>query len=180
MAARRYKTFLLVSYFWTHQEKSPRGHVILYRKIPKISFGRGLYFSKTPFWGVYIRRGLRFKIDWASLIVGSNLPFLLCFTLYLTAILQVQAPGGLYLEGWFNGGFFALPVWGAYIWRSFYMEGLIFWILRYLLLKRQWNNKPLRCLFPAKVAIYYVAIATAILHINFSHEGLAGISLIGL
>ena len=64
-----------------------------------------------------------------------NLPFLLCFTLYLRAIFQVQAPrggGGLYLEGRFNGGFFALPDWGAYIWRGLYMEGLIFGILRYL------------------------------------------------
>ena len=39
--------------------------------------------------------------------------------------------GGLYSEGWFNGGFFALPVWGAYTWRGLYMEGLIFGILRY-------------------------------------------------
>ena len=39
--------------------------------------------------------------------------------------------GGLYLEGPFNGGFFALPVWGgAYIWRGLYMEGLIFGISR--------------------------------------------------
>ena len=36
---------------------------------------------------------------------------------------QVQAPGGLYSEGRFNGGFFPLRVWGAYIWR-----GLIFGI----------------------------------------------------
>ena len=28
---------------------------------------------------------------------------------------QVQAPGGLYLEKRFNGGFFALRVWGTYI-----------------------------------------------------------------
>ena len=28
---------------------------------------------------------------------------------------QVQAPGGLYLEERFNGGFFALRVWGTYI-----------------------------------------------------------------
>ena len=28
-----------------------------------------------------------------------HLPFLLCFILYLRAIFQVQAPGGLYLEG---------------------------------------------------------------------------------
>ena len=37
---------------------------------------------------------------------------------------------GLYLEGRFNRGFFALPVWGAHIWRGLYMEGLIFRILR--------------------------------------------------
>ena len=60
-----------------------------------------------------------------------DLPFLLCFTLYLRAIFQVQAPWGLYFEGRFNGGFFALPVSGAYIWRGLYMEGLIFGILRY-------------------------------------------------
>ena len=43
--------------------------------------------------------------------------------------------GGLYLEGRFNGGFFALPVWGAYIWRGLYMEGLIFGILWYQMLE---------------------------------------------
>ena len=88
--------------------------------------------------GAYIRRGLstegnlRFKIDWASLIVGSTFTVFALFTLYLRAIFQEQTPGGLYLEGRFNGGFFALPVWGAYIWRGLYMEGLIFGILRYL------------------------------------------------
>ena len=44
---------------------------------------------------------------------------------------QVKAAGGLYLEGRFNGGVFALRVWGASIWRGLYMEGLIFGILRY-------------------------------------------------
>ena len=29
---------------------------------------------------------------------------------------------GLYLEGRFNGGFFVLPVWGAYIWRGLFSE----------------------------------------------------------
>ena len=70
---------------------------------------------------------MRFKIDWSSLIVGSKFT-LLCFTLYLRAIFHVQAPageggGGLYLERQFNGGFFELPVWGAYFWRGLYMEG---------------------------------------------------------
>ena len=61
----------------------------------------------------------------------GNLPFLPCFTLYLRAISKYKPPGGLYLEGRFNGGFFALPVWGAYIWRGLYMEGHIFGILQY-------------------------------------------------
>ena len=39
---------------------------------------------------------------------------------------------GLYLEGRFNGGFFALWFWGAYIWRGLFMEGIIFGILRYV------------------------------------------------
>ena len=38
----------------------------------------------------------------------------------MRTISQVQAPGRLFLEGRFNGGFFALPVWGG-----FYLEGLI-------------------------------------------------------
>ena len=84
--------------------------------------------------GAYIRRGLsaegdlRYKIDWASLIVGSKFTVLLCFTVHLRAISKYKPPGGLYLEGRFNGGFSALRVWGAYIWRGLYMEGLIFGI----------------------------------------------------
>ena len=66
-----------------------------------------------------------FKINWASLIqLEVNLPFLLCFSSYLRAIFQEQAPRGLYLEGRLNGGFFALPVKGAYIWTGLYMGGL--------------------------------------------------------
>ena len=71
---------------------------------------------------------MHFKIDWASLIVKSKFTI---FALYLRAIFQVQASrGGLDLEGRFNGGYSALPVWGAYIWRGSYMEGLIFGILQ--------------------------------------------------
>ena len=67
---------------------------------------------------------LRFKIYWASLI--GNLPLLLCFALYLRATAKYKPPGGLYLEARFNGGFFTLRVWGAYIWRGLHTEGLIF------------------------------------------------------
>ena len=65
---------------------------------------------------------LRFKIDWASLIVGRKFTVLLCFTLHLKAISKYKSPGGLYLEGPFNGGFFALRVWGAYTWKGLFSE----------------------------------------------------------
>ena len=58
-----------------------------------------------------------------ALYLEVNLLFLLCFTLCLRAIFQVQAPGGgLYLEERFNGGFFALPDWRAYTWRGLFSE----------------------------------------------------------
>ena len=59
-----------------------------------------------------------------ALELEVNLPFLLCFTLYLRAIFQLQAPKGLYLEGRFNGGFFTLPVWGAYNGGAYTRRGL--------------------------------------------------------
>ena len=79
---------------------------------------------------------LRFKIGWASLIVGMKFTVfaLSGFTLYLREISNYKPPGGLYLAGRFNGGFFALRVWwrggGGDIWRGLHMEGLIFRILR--------------------------------------------------
>ena len=97
----------------------------MYREIPKISPGayifqrfflRGLFLEELIFGGAYLRGeicisksiGLAFN-SWKEIY-----RFLLCFTLYLRAIFQVQAPGG------------------AYIWRGLYTEGLIFEILRYL------------------------------------------------
>ena len=59
------------------------------------------------FGGAYLRREICVsKSNGLPFYLGVNLPFLLCFTLYLRAIFQVQAPGGIYLEGRFNGGFF--------------------------------------------------------------------------
>ena len=75
---------------------------------------------------------MRFKIDWASLIDESKFTvFALFYFVFEGNFPGTFSPRGLYLEGRFNGGFFALPVWGAYIWRRLYMEGLIFGILRY-------------------------------------------------
>ena len=93
-----------------------------YRKIPKISPGAYI-FQRLFLRGLFTEGNLRFKIDWAIHIVVSK------FTVFA---LFYKPPGGLYLKGRFNGGFFELPVWGAYIWRGLYMEGLIFGILRYL------------------------------------------------
>ena len=94
---------------------------------------QGLYFTKALFEGLifggaYVRRGLsteenlRFKIDWASLIVGSKFTVFASFYFVFEGTFQVQAPGGLYLEGRFNEGFFVSPVWGAYIWRGLFSE----------------------------------------------------------
>ena len=41
---------------------------------------------------------------------------------------KYKPPGGLYLEGRFNGGFFASPVWGAYIWRGLFSKFYGIWI----------------------------------------------------
>ena len=117
-------------------------HFKKYRKIPE-NKPQGLHFSKALFEGVifggaYIWRGfptegkLRFKIDWASRIVGSKFTVFALFYLVFEANFPSTSPWGGYiiLEGRFNGGFFPLPDWGAYIWRGLYMEGLIFGILQ--------------------------------------------------
>ena len=49
---------------------------------------------------------LRFKIDWASLIVGSKFTVFALFYFVFEGNFQVQAPGGLYLEGRFSGAGF--------------------------------------------------------------------------
>ena len=74
-----------------------------------------------------------FKIDLASLIVRSKFTVFTLFYFVFEDNFPSTSPlgGGLYLEGRFNRRFFALPVWGAYIWRGLFIEGLIFGILRY-------------------------------------------------
>ena len=71
------------------------------------------------------------RLSW--LVVGRKFTIFALFCFVFEGKFQVQAPpGGLYSEGRFYGGFFALRFWRAYIWRGFYMEGLIFGISRYL------------------------------------------------
>ena len=78
-------------------------------------------FGGLIFGGAYTWRGL-FSEFYGSLKWEGNLPFLLCFTWYLRANSKYKPPGGLYSEGRFNGGFFALRFWGAFIWRGLFLE----------------------------------------------------------
>ena len=116
-----------------------------YRKIPKISPGD--YIFQRPFLGVLILEWLIFvgAYLWREICVSKqiglalqlevNLIFSLYFILYLRAIFQVKAPGGLIL----TEGFFALPVWRTYIQRGLFSEfygiQLVKFQLFYLLFK---------------------------------------------
>ena len=61
---------------------------------------RGLFLEGLILGGVYLRREICISksIELASEL-EVNLPFLLCFTLYLRATFQVQAPWGLIFGG---------------------------------------------------------------------------------
>ena len=89
------------------------------------------------FGGAYLRRETRVSKSIAlALQLEVNLPFLLFYFVFEgnCPSTSSQGRGGLlYLEGRFNGGFFALPLWGAHIWMSLYMEGPTFGILRYVI-----------------------------------------------
>ena len=67
---------------------------------------------------------MHFKIDCASLIFGSKFAvFALFYFVFEGNLLSKYKPlGGLYLEERLNGGFFALPDWGAYTWRGLFSE----------------------------------------------------------
>ena len=68
---------------------------------------------------------LRYKIDWASLIVERKFTVFALFYFLFEGIFQEQTPGGgAYIcRGDLTEVFFALRVWGAYIWRGLYTEG---------------------------------------------------------
>ena len=80
------------------------------------------------FGGAYLRREICVsKSIGLALWVEVNLPFLLCFTLYLRVNFQVQAPGGLIWRGDLTEGFlryrFKGPIFGgAHTWRGFFPE----------------------------------------------------------
>ena len=64
---------------------------------------------------------LRFKIDWANLIVGRKFTvFALFYFVVEGSFSKYKPPGGLYLEGRFNGGLFCVTSLGG-----LYLAGLI-------------------------------------------------------
>ena len=62
---------------------------------------------------------MRFKIDWASLIVGGKFTVFALFYFVFKGNFSSTSPRGAYIwRGDLMEGFLALPVWGAYIWRG--------------------------------------------------------------
>ena len=99
-------------------------------------------FEGCIFGGAYIRRGLctegnlRFKIDWASLILGRKFAVFLCFTLYLRAISQVQAPGGQW-RGDITEGFLRYKFWGLIFGGTYFRNFTVYGLLAYQIQKLQ-------------------------------------------
>ena len=56
---------------------------------------------------------MRFKIDWASLIVGGKFTVFALFYFVFEGNFPSTSPGSLSSEGRFRGGFFVLRVWSG-------------------------------------------------------------------
>ena len=133
-------------------------------KLPKISprayifqrpFLRGTFLEELIFEGAYVRKEICVSKSiglGCRPCSGKEINHFSFVLLCIRGQIPSTSPlGGLYSEGRFNGGFFGLRFLGAYIWRGLYMEGLIFGILRYLLVSSK---------------------ITASYHTNISHKAL--------
>ena len=75
-----------------------------------------------------MKGNLRFKIDWASLIVGRKFTVFALFYLVFDGNFQVQTPGGACIwrgdltEGFLRYEFGGLIFRGAYTWRGLFSE----------------------------------------------------------
>ena len=78
---------------------------------------------------------LGFKIDWASLISGSKFTVLALFYFVFEGNFPRTRTRGAYIwRGDLTEDFLRYRFGGLIIWRCLYMEGLIFGILRYVIL----------------------------------------------
>ena len=75
------------------------------------------------FGGAYVRREICVSKSIGLACSGKEI-YHFCFVLLCIRgqIPSTSPPGGLYSEGRFNGGFFALRFWGAYIWRGLFSK----------------------------------------------------------
>ena len=122
--------------------------ISIYRKIPKISHAHGAYIFQRPFLrglfleglifgGAYVRREICDSKSIGLACSGREI-YHFCFVLLCIRgqIPSTSPLGGLYSEGRFNRGFFALRFSGAYTWRGLFSEFygifLLFEILLYL------------------------------------------------
>ena len=99
---------------------------------PELIFFKGPFLGASLRWGLSLEGNLRFKIDWASLVVGRKFTVVSLFYFVSEGNFPSTSPGGAYI--WRNDlteGFLRYEFGGAYICRGLYMEGLIFGILRY-------------------------------------------------
>ena len=66
---------------------------------------------------------MRFKIDWASHVVGSKFTvFALFYFVFEGNFPSTSPPGGLYLEGFLRYPFGGLILGGTYTWRGLFSE----------------------------------------------------------
>ena len=104
-------------------KRCPSQLLLLYRKIPKKSPGACI-FQGPLLRGLSTKGYLRFKIDWASLIVGSKFTVLLC----IWGQFSKYNPWGAYIwrgdltEGFLRYRFGGLIFGGAYTWRGLFSE----------------------------------------------------------
>ena len=108
---------------------------------------------------------MRFKIDWASLILGRKFTVFLCFTLYLKAISLVQAPGGA-LRGDITEGFLRYKFGGAYIWRDLFSEFYGIWLTGFNIRFRNCKESRslLRALYSKKANFCHISPLLRALH----------------
>ena len=69
-----------------------------------------------------MERNLRFKIDWASIIVERKFTVFAFFALYLREISKYKPPGGLIFGAGQFYQFGGLIFGGAYTWRGLFSE----------------------------------------------------------
>ena len=76
---------------------------------------------------------MRFKLDRASLIVGSKFTIFFLFYVVFEGNFPSTSPWGAYIwRGDLTESFFALPVSGAYIWRGLFSEFASFYVPMHL------------------------------------------------